>query len=75
MVEIEASRKAMEEHAQTNEELEKSLHQRVRRSTRERYLNLPARDNPVPPHYITSKISFFTEIKDPEIILRHSTLR
>jgi len=55
MEEIEASRIAMEEDVQTNEELQKTnkelrkiLHQRERRSTREQSLNLSARDNPKP---------------------------
>jgi len=53
MTEIEASRIAMEEHAQTNEELhkaneelQKNLHWHGRRSTRERSPNLPSRDDP-----------------------------
>jgi len=84
MAEIEVSRIAMEEHAQTNEELRKTneelrkrLHRHDRRSTKGRSLNLSSRDNPepfsqeimdepVPPHYITPKITFFTLIEDHE---------
>jgi len=87
MEEIEAFQIALEEHAQkneelrkTNEELRKSLHRHDRRSSKERSLNLSARDNPkpfsqeimdesMPPHYITPKIAFFTRIEDPEIHL------
>ena len=70
----------MEEHTQTNEELcktneelLKSLH---RRSTRERSPSLSTRDDPkpfsqqidepVPPHYITPKISLFSSVQDLE---------
>jgi len=84
MAEIEASRIAMEEHVQTNEELcktneelRKSLHRHGKRSTRERSLNLSARDvlkpfsqqimdEPVPPYYITPKIALFSGVEDPE---------
>jgi len=84
MAKIEASRAAMEGHVQaneelckTNEELRKSLHQRVQRSTRERSLNLPPRnspkpfskeimDEPVPAHSIIPKTAFFTGIEDLE---------
>jgi len=84
MAEIEASREGMEGHAQanaelckTNEELRKSLHQRVQRSNREGSLSLPVRNNakpflkeivdePVSAHYITQKIAFVTGIEDPE---------
>jgi len=55
MAEIKASWIAMEQHAQTNEELRKTneelhkiLHQRDRRSTREQSMSLSARDNPKP---------------------------
>jgi len=79
MAKIEASRAAMEGHAQaneelckTNEELRNSLHQHF---TRERPLSLPTRNIPkpfskeivdelVPTHYIISKIAFFTRIDD-----------
>jgi len=66
-----------EELCKTNEELRKSLHRRDRCSTREQSLNSSSRDNPkpfsqeimdepLPPHYITPKISFFTGVEDPK---------
>jgi len=55
MAKIAASRIAMEEQAQANEELRKTkkelrkrVQQRDRRSTREQTLNLSARDTPKP---------------------------
>jgi len=55
MAQFEASQIAMEEHAQTNEELrktneklQKSLHRHGRRSTRECSPNFSTRDDPKP---------------------------
>jgi len=66
-----------EELRKTNEELQRNLQRRDPRSPRERSLNLPSMDcpkpfsqkimdEPMPPHYITPKIAFFTGIEDPE---------
>jgi len=77
MTEIEASQVANKELCKSNKDLRRNLHQCDRRSTRERGLNLPLRDNPkpfsqaimdelVPPHYITPKIASFIGVKDPE---------
>ena len=75
MAKIKASRIANKELHKSNENLRRNLHQRDRRSTRERGLNLPLRysfepfsqaiiDELVPPHYITPKIASFTGRED-----------
>jgi len=74
---IEEHTQTNEELRKTNEELRESLHQQDRCSTREQSLNSLSRDNPkpfsqeimdepMPPHYITPKIAFFTGVEHPE---------
>jgi len=74
---MEKQTRTNEELRKINEELWKNLHRLDRCSTREQSLNLSARDNPkpfsqeimdkpMPPHYITPKIAFFTGIEDHE---------
>jgi len=80
MTEIEVSRTANEDMRKTNEDLRKNLHQRDRRCTRERRLNLPLRDRPKPflqwmslCHRTTSRPRLFLqEWKTLKIISRNS---
>ena len=77
MTKIEASQVANEELHKSNEDLRRNLHQRDRRSTTKRGLNLSLRnspkpfsqaimDEPMPTHYITPTIASFSGVEDLE---------
>jgi len=74
---VEKHAHANEELCRTNKELQRSLCQQGRRPTRERSPNFSSRDDhrpcsqqimdePVPPHYITPKITLFTSVEYSE---------
>ena len=70
MAEVETSRVRMEEQVQaneelhkTNKELRKSLHQHAQHP---KPFSKEIMDEPVPAHYITPNITFFTGIEDPK---------